>query len=121
MNLDKLKQEATGEVIKVAAGELYDADADHRNIAYFEEKVSRKLDTLIDHIYTTLTDEMVERLENKRKVKDYENGDPLSGTYRYAGGTRDMWGEEYAEKVNSKVEAHNQAITQAQTIIKDSK
>lgn len=37
-------------VIEIASGELYDADSDHKNIAYFEEKVCRYLDFVLPNL-----------------------------------------------------------------------
>ena len=85
---------------------LYDTkDTDINDIKDF-------IRTLLTQERTRLKEEMLRneivKLEGMKLVQDYEDG-----VHRWSH-MKDMWGEAYAEKVNAKVDSHNQAL---QTII----
>lgn len=63
---EQLREEIVGKVINIASGELYDADADYKNIAYFEEKVANYLSTALARY-----GEGVRREERERKIEEY--------------------------------------------------
>lgn len=66
-------------VIEIASGELYDADSDHTNIAYFEEKVCRYLDFVLPNLLSSRDTYWEESL---RKEVDAEIADAVDLTKR---------------------------------------
>ncbi len=57
-------------VIEIASGELYDADSDHKNIAYFEEKVCRYLDFVLPNLRSSRDTYWMERVRDIIKMAD---------------------------------------------------